>query len=388
VFALEDTSVQFVWPALTTREVTVEVGDRHVTCEVGPPAWLHHRNGRARRLDPRPGGPGAVVVDGLQPATTYPVWVHGPGLDRTAAGRVTTLRPPPGRLLARFSTISDTHIGERHFAAFDFIVEAPDRRPELDPYPVRGARAALCEAREWGSSLMVVKGDLTARSRPLEFTAIRRLLVDSGMDCVAQYGNHDVHGLLDPAVELPGIETPGPGGVVVRDLPGLRLVLGHSPIVHGRHGVLDEDAVAGLAEAVGAAEGPVMVSLHHAPQQWPVPIIYPPGLTRASSRRLTTALRAANPATIVVAGHTHRNRRYRVDGADVVEVGSTKDYPGVWAGYAVHEGGIRQVVRRISRPDVVAWTEGTSRTLGGQWGRWSPGRLEERCWSLTWPGGG
>jgi Icc protein len=385
VFAVEDTSVQFVWSALTTRELTVEVGDRHVTCEVGPPAWLHHRTGRARRLDPRPGGPGAIVVDGLQPATTYPVWVHGPKMARTAAGEVTTLRPPPGRLLARFATISDTHIGERHFAPFDVIVEGQSGPSELDPYPVRCARAALLEAREWGSTLMVVKGDLTAKSRPSEFSTIRRLLVDSGMDCVAQYGNHDVYGLLDPAVELAGIDAPGPGGVAVRDLPGLRVVLGHSPIVHGRYGVLDEIAVARLAEAVGAAAGPAMVSLHHAPQQWPVPIIYPPGLTRTSSRRLIAALRAANPTTLVVAGHSHRNRRYTVDGAPVVEVGSTKDYPGVWAGYAIHEGGIRQVVRRISRPDVMAWTEGTARALSGQWGRWSPGRLQERCWSLTWP---
>ena len=376
--------MQFMWRGLPTRELTIQVGDRQASAVVGPPAWLHHRNGWSRRLDTSPGGPGTLVVAGLQPATTYPVWVSGPGLPRTATGRVRTLRPPPGALLARFTTISDTHIGERRFGALGDIVDAG--APGWDPYPVRCARAALEEARLWGSALMVVKGDLTARSRPSEFTTIRRLLLDSGLDCVAQYGNHDVHEWVDPALEMPGIDAPAPGGVVVRDLPGVRLVLGHTPVVHGRHGELDEGAVDRLAEAAGGAPGPAVVTLHHAPERRVVPTHYPPGLRRDASRRLTAALRAANPATLIVAGHTHRNRRYTVDGTDVAEVGSTKDYPGVWAGYAVHEGGIRQVVRRISPPDVVAWTEATGRALGGRWARWSPGRLDDRCWSLSWPG--
>ena len=79
----------------------------------------------------------------------------------------------------------------------------------------------------------------------------------------------------------------------------------------------------------------------------------------------------------MIAGHTHRNRRYRVRGIDVIEVGSTKDYPGQWAGYSVYEGGIRQVVRRVSQPDVIAWTEMTGRALGGLWRRWSPGSLAD-----------
>ena len=69
----------------------------------------------------------------------------------------------------------------------------------------------------------------------------------------------------------------------------------------------------------------------------------------------------------------------------VTEVGSPKDYPGTWGGYVVHEGGIRQVVRRIAEPDVIAWTEYTRRAVGGVWGLWSPGSLSDRCWSHTWP---
>jgi hypothetical protein len=71
----------------------------------------------------------------------------------------------------------------------------------------------------------------------------------------------------------------------------------------------------------------------------------------------------------------------------VTEVGSVKDHPGTWAGYVVHEGGIRQVVRRVMAPDVLGWTEATKRALFGVWGRWSPGSLDDRCISHPWPAG-
>ena len=60
-------------------------------------------------------------------------------------------------------------------------------------------------------------------------------------------------------------------------------------------------------------------------------------------------------------------------------------YGGTWAGYVVHEGGIRQVVRRVAAPAAIRWTEETKRALLGVWGRWSPGRLDDRCLSHTWP---
>ena len=44
-----------------------------------------------------------------------------------------------------------------------------------------------------------------------------------------------------------------------------------------------------------------------------------------------------------------------------VEVACAKDYPGVWAEYRVYEGGYTQVVRRISAPDALAWTERAGR---------------------------
>ena len=97
------------------------------------------------------------------------------------------------------------------------------------------------------------------------------------------------------------------------------------------------------------------------------------------------ALIGSNRATFVSCGHRHRNRRYAYGRISITEVGSTKDYPGVWAGYKVYESGLVQMVRRTSRQDVIAWTEATRRAMNGQWSRWSPGRLEDRCFTVDWP---
>ena len=113
----------------------------------------------------------------------------------------------------------------------------------------------------------------------------------------------------------------------------------------------------------------------------PLPTVYPPGIPFEESRALLDALAAAKPATLVTCGHRHRNRRYDYGPLVITEVGSTKDYPGGWAGYKVFEGGIIQIVRRTSRPDVISWTETTRRAVNGQWRRWSPGRLDDRCFA-------
>ena len=58
------------------------------------------------------------------------------------------------------------------------------------------------------------------------------------------------------------------------------------------------------------------------------------------------------------AGHTHRHRVRRVAGGiPTIEVGCVKDFPGTWAEYRVYEGGVMQVVHRISSPDALRWSE-------------------------------
>ena len=83
-------------------------------------------------------------------------------------------------------------------------------------------------------------------------------------------------------------------------------------------------------------------------------------------------------------GHTHRHRRHQIDGVPWTETGSPKDYPGTWTGYVVHEGGIRQIVRRVQAPDAIAWTDHTRIAAYGLWEHASPGRLDARCFNVPW----
>ena len=66
-----------------------------------------------------------------------------------------------------------------------------------------------------------------------------------------------------------------------------------------------------------------------------------------------------------------------------VEVGCVKDYPGSWAEYRIHEGGVVQAFRRISDPACLDWSERTRQMYDGGYGAYAFGRLADRCFTLT-----
>ena len=75
------------------------------------------------------------------------------------------------------------------------------------------------------------------------------------------------------------------------------------------------------------------------------------------------------PAIVAyTAGHTHRHR-VRLDRRPIpsIEVGCVKDFPGTWAEYRVYDGGILQIVHRMSSPEALAWSE-QCRTLYSDFG--------------------
>jgi 3',5'-cyclic AMP phosphodiesterase CpdA len=297
----------------------------------------------------------------------------------------TTLPPPPGRLLARFATISDCHIGEQWVGPLHRFHDPRPRPPGLAAYPVRCARAAIAEAEAWGMELLVAKGDLTQFGVAAEIYEAVDVLRESSVPVEVILGNHDVKSSIDAAAAIAGCGLPVTRRPRARDLPGVRLVFGHTPLPDRHRGAVTASDIAALARLAGESNTPAVAILHHPPLRLPIQTHYPPSIGRRDSSRLVAALAAANPATLLLAGHTHRNRRYQVGGLTVAEVGSTKDYPGQWAGYAVHEGGIRQAVFRVADEAAMAWTEPIRRAVGGVWGWWSPGRLADRCWTLEWP---
>ncbi|HYA45574.1 MAG TPA: metallophosphoesterase, partial [Acidimicrobiales bacterium] len=257
----------------------------------------------------------------------------------------------------------------------------------VEPYPVRALRAAFDEAVAWGAQLLVVQGDLTNLTTAAEVRDVGRLLAASPVPVEAILGNHDNQGRTNirGLLQRQGIAVPWQPRA--RDLPGLRLVLVST--AHGgaryHRGQMPTGMARRVAGLAAEASGPVWVGMHHPPERYPIWTVYPPGIPFEEGRFLIGELAKANPAVFVTCGHRHRHRRYTYGPLTLSEIGSTKDYPGTWSGYKVFEGGILQVTRRTARPDVLSWTEATRRALNGQWGRWSPGRLPDRCFTHPWP---
>ena len=360
VFAVEDRGAQLTWRRVAAGPVRIVCGPVDLMVESD-------------------GGPGAVDLDGLTPDTAYDLTVTTG--DGTATSTFRTLPSPSGEELFRFATMSDLHLGATAFGVRHTMVEAPGT---VD-HPIRCASAALSDLTRWGARHLVVKGDVVQSNEDRSWKLAADLLGSASMPCDVLPGNHDVaHGGPDPfgVARRHGIDLVE--GIEIRDLPGIRLVLMNSAIVgidRGRwHHLVD-----GAAAAVATADGPAMLLVHHHPQPAPVPTHFPPGIDSITARRLLRAVHAANPAVIGSSGHTHRHRRRTEAGVPWSEVGSTKDFPGVWAGYVVHEGGIRQVVRRVSSPDCLPWLDRTRRAAGGAWGWYSPGRLSDRCFTHDWP---
>ncbi|MEM7322750.1 MAG: metallophosphoesterase [Actinomycetota bacterium] len=361
VWAVEDTSVQLAWGNLPPGTVTVRGGDREAFVEHG-------------------GGPGAVDLDGLTPQRRQTVELSWDG--GTTGFSVTTLPSPPGELISRFATISDMHLGAGPWGALRSMT---DQSGHPVPYPYRCAVAAIDEAAAWGAELLVIKGDAAQHETDADFAEVGRL-VDAYPDLPMLLipGNHDVDGrggTIPPTVghrALPFVR-----GVDSVDLPGVRVTVADTTIARRGRGSLVRTETA-LLDSVADAPGPSFVGLHHQLQATRIPLYWPVGIGSVESVALLGRLSRLDRSVMISSGHTHRNRMRIRDGVLISEVASTKDWPCVWAGYAVHEGGIRQVVRRVAAPAAIAWAEYSRQALNGLWGMWSPGKPNQRCFSHSW----
>lgn len=364
LFAVEPTAVQVTWVGLDPGRVRVDVEPAD-----GGPA-RHHELATD-------GAPGGIVVEGLRPGVGHVVRVAG------RAFQVRTPSPPPGEELFRLATISDVHLG---ITAVGLLQTMRERDAPADPHPVRCGRAAIAEAHAWGAGMLVVKGDLVEHGHPEQWDLADRLLAEAEVPVAFVPGNHEVR--RSRPIDHPDVLVGGDVEVVRRvahhDLPGVRLVLVNTTIEGRGHGAVhhlrDE-----VAEVASDTDLPVLVAMHHYAQRFALPWFWPPGIPGGEARHFLDALGRANRRAFVTSGHTHRNRARRRGPLVVTEVGSTKDFPGVWGGYVVHEGGIRQTVRRTLDPSAMGWTEYTRRAVGGIWGLWAEGDLGDRCISHTWP---
>jgi Calcineurin-like phosphoesterase superfamily domain len=355
VFAVEPDAVQLSWGALGPGEVTVRCGDLAITIDAD-------------------GGPGTLDLVDLAPDTDHVIDVGGHRL--TAH----TLAPPPGDELFRFMTLSDLHLGQHDFGLLNTMRE---KDPE-EPHTLRCSRAAATDGVAWGAEHLVLKGDLVNRGTSAEYDLVAKVLAGAGLPADAVPGNHEVkpYREIDPVEGFLQAGLPAPEPIRALDLPGLRVALVDSTILGTNKPQLDR-ATKRMAEVLDGR--PAMVVLHHHLLRAPFPIVWPPGVPSGEANRFVRAVADASPAALVVSGHTHRHRLRRRGHVHIAETGSPKDYPGTWTGYVVHEGGLRQVVRRVSHPDTHGWLEYSRLAALGLWQHHSPGLLSHRNFTLTWP---
>ncbi|MEZ5383417.1 MAG: metallophosphoesterase [Microthrixaceae bacterium] len=242
------------------------------------------------------------------------------------------------------------------------------------------AAAAIDEATAWGAQHLFVKGDLVDRSTPATWALAGRLLSRCELPTTLMAGNHEHNreSLIDPLVGAAAIGVEVVDGARRVDLPGLSVLCLDTmrPGVH--EGRITQPVARAATELAAGAPAPVMVLTHHPVERFDRAWSYPPGVPRHQGEALLTAIGGQCELLLASAGHTHSHRRRTIAGVLTTEVGSPKDYPGVWAGYTVHEGGVRQVIRRVDAAHIGAWLHHTRLAVGGVWGRWSPGRLPDR----------
>ena len=324
---------------------------------------------------------GIGEITGLAAATAHPVDLH---VDNRIVAQITirTAAPLLGHLIGRVATISDMHLGESAFGLTRTMREA---NGTADTYPLRCTIAAVHEAQDWGAELIVFKGDITHSGLPSQWELFDRVLDEVDVPIMAIPGNHDVVGVAGAtdhtrALALRGIDSEQ---VQWRSLGSSRIVAVDSTIPRKGSGTL-EGRLGSVLDAVDIS-GPALVFAHHHFEHTPVRYFWPPGVGPAETTDVLHTLAEVNSDLVVSSGHTHRNRARTVAGMLVTEVGSVKDHPGVWAGYDIHEGAVRQTVRRVAEPSCVEWTDRTSTAVAGIWGVWSPGSISHRCATHPWP---
>ncbi|MFW2383468.1 MAG: metallophosphoesterase family protein [Acidimicrobiales bacterium] len=361
VWAVEPGAAQLTWGNLPRGQMSVETPGR------APIRFVHE------------GGPGALVVENIPPG---PAIIDVRSVEGVTRLHTTIPAAPHGEELCRIATVSDLHLGSGNWGALRTI---RDIEPDADDhYDMRCATAAVQDAIDWGASLLVIKGDAVHHRRTRDFELVGEF-VDRfpRLPMIMVPGNHDVDDAWP--IELPsslgkrGLQFEM--GVRSHDMPGVRVIAGNTTIEHDDIGSV-EPIRDDLLDAAGSATTPNLMLLHHQFQKYPVATYWPPGIPSKESKPFLSDLAKTAPRTLVSSGHTHRNRARRVGPLLVTEVGSTKDWPGSWAGYRIFEGGVHQTVRRVADPSAIRWTEFSRRAVGGLWSAWSPGALSDRCAAL------
>jgi predicted phosphodiesterase len=307
---------------------------------------------------------------GLEPGTPYELGGH----------RLRTLDRPPGERLATVCTVNDVHYGEVECGVLNGVDDHPiyTTAPGEEPYPELMNRCAIADIRAAEPDVVVVKGDLTSMGTRAEYQSFLNAYGPAfGERLVHVRGNHDAyHGEEFAAYAHQSVT-----------LPGVTLAVIDTSIPGKASGGVASETLEWLDQLAAEADRPVLVFGHHHawnPDSSERPEAYF-GINPDDSERLVEVVARRPRIAGYFAGHTHRNRvrHFSATGqVPWVEVACVKDFPGAWAEYRVHEGGILQIFRRISAPEALAWSHKTRDMYGGVYEAYAFGALDDRCFAL------
>ncbi len=345
-------------------------------------------DGAVVHVTPESGGPVVVHrLSGLEPDTPVTTQLADPddaSLTHDVAFR--TLTRPCGPQHCVVTTVNDVHFGELTAGQIDDNEMGPILRaaPGAEPYTEVMNRAAAEEMAAVDPAAVVVKGDLSLDGAPEEWAAFEACYrTPFGERLHVVRGNHDSYRHQDAYAGDQRI-----------DVPGVTIALLDTTIPGATTGDITPEQTDWLDALADSATDPVIVMGHH--QQWIAGSADPSeskrsedyfGLHPDASDRLDEVCARRPSIVAYAAGHTHRHRvrTMTVSGVASIEVGCTKDFPGTWAEYRVFDGGIMQVVHRMSSPDALAWSEpcrGLYADFGIDYGSYALGELPDRCFVI------
>jgi 3',5'-cyclic-AMP phosphodiesterase len=311
----------------------------------------------------------AIRVDGLQPNHHY--YIHGK--------HFSTLARPTGKLLSTFVTVNDVHMGE---SVCGFDSRHPNRGPILHnepgkiPYAEMMSRNAVSEIALLNPDAVLIKGDLTDAGKPADFKMFMDIWNSFGDKFHFVLGNHDVHS---------GRPFAAPRMVRI-DLTGVILAALDTSIEGKATGQVSAENLEWLEELAKNADRPVMVFGHH--HLWNSDHKRDPnyfGINPDDSEKVIALFHKYKCLLGYFSGHTHANKLEYIAGLKGVPFAQTaaiKEFPGAFFEYRVYEGGVEQIMHRITSPESLRWEELTSRMESGTYEHRHNGRLFDRCFTI------
>ncbi|RDI64075.1 metallophosphoesterase [Nocardia pseudobrasiliensis] len=384
----------------------VTVTDRSVIL-----TWTTRTRDRAGRLRPTPAdtevriapaegiGPARTVlhdteptayhyaqIDGLEPGRSYRFEAYSNGrravssrtlVTRRAGspettGVVTTLIPPPGRLLRTLALANDLHVGEQTSGLLMAGLPTGLRHEDAE-HPELMLEALLADLRlpDRGADQLIVAGDLTDCGTLEQSLAVRGLLDawgELGRDYFVCRGNHDAP---QPDDHWGAVFHPRQR-LTENEVGGLRLIGLDTTRLRGSGGTIVGPQLAHLRDRLAAdPDRPTLVFGHH-PVTSSAAVSNPGGpgfvLDRATAARVHAAYRNAPGVFLHHCGHTHRNRLGRPDSdidVEFLEVAAAKEYPGGYMLLRVYEGGYMVNFYKTRTEAARRWSTRTRRQYFG-----------------------